>query len=55
MQLRASLFLSPYAAMLWCAARSEVLSTIDSVILSPSPVLAQNVLASHSPRIGLLS
>ncbi len=55
MPLLASLFLSPWAAVLFVlAVMSAVLSTIDSAILSPSSVLAQNLLASRFPKIDLL-
>jgi SSS family solute:Na+ symporter len=55
MPLLASLFLSPWAAVLFVlAVMSAVLSTIDSAILSPSSVLAQNLLASRFPKVDLL-
>lgn len=55
MTLLAGLFLSPWAAVLFVlAVMSAVLSTIDSAILSPASVLAQNVLAPKWPSIDLL-
>ncbi|MBC8071444.1 MAG: sodium:solute symporter family protein [Deltaproteobacteria bacterium] len=56
MALLAGLFLSPWAAVLFVlAVMSAVLSTIDSAILSPASVLAQNVLAPKWPGIDLLA
>jgi len=55
MPLLASLFLSPWAAVLFVlAVMSAVLSTIDSAILSPSSVLAQNLLSPRWPTIDKL-
>ncbi|HET6584827.1 MAG TPA: sodium:solute symporter family protein [Nannocystaceae bacterium] len=55
MPLLASLFLSPWAAVLFVlAVMSAVLSTIDSAILSPASVLAQNLLAPRWPTIDKL-
>jgi solute:Na+ symporter, SSS family len=55
MALLAGLFLSPWAAVLFVlAVMSAVLSTIDSAILSPASVLAQNLLAPRWPSIDLL-
>jgi SSS family solute:Na+ symporter len=55
MPLLASRFLSPWAAVVFVlAVMSAVLSTIDSAILSPSSVLAQNLLASRFPKVDLL-
>ncbi|MBK6922988.1 MAG: sodium:solute symporter family protein [Deltaproteobacteria bacterium] len=51
----ASLFLSPPLAVLFVlAVMSAVLSTIDSAILSPASVLAQNLLAPRWPSADLL-
>jgi len=50
MPLLASLFLSPWAAVLFVlAVMSAVLSTIDSAILAPASVLAQNLLLPRFP------
>jgi Na+/proline symporter len=55
MTLLAGLFLSPWAAVLFVlAVMSAVLSTIDSAILSPASVLAQNVLHPRWPSVDLL-
>jgi SSS family solute:Na+ symporter len=56
MALLASLFLSPWAAALFVlAVMSAVLSTIDSAILSPSSVLAQNLLSPRWPEADKLA
>jgi Na+/proline symporter len=56
MALLASLFLSPWAAALFVlAVMSAVLSTIDSAILSPSSVLAQNLLSPRWPDVDKLA
>ena len=50
MALLAGLFLSPWVAALFVlAVMSAVLSTIDSAILSPASVLAQNLLSPRWP------
>jgi SSS family transporter len=54
--LLASLFMTPWAAVLFVlAVMSAVLSTIDSAILSPSSVLAQNLLAPYVKRMDVLT
>jgi len=56
MALLASLFLTPWAAALFVlAVMSAVLSTIDSAILSPSSVLAQNLLSPRWPNADKLA
>lgn len=55
MTMLASLFLSPIPAVLFVlAVMSAVLSTIDSAILSPASVLAQNLLSPRFPKLDLL-
>ena len=55
MALLAGLFLSPWAAVLFVlAVMSAVLSTIDSAMLSPASVLAQNLLGPRWPGVDLL-
>lgn len=55
MALLAGLFLSPWAAVLFVlAVMSAVLATIDSALLSPASVLAQNVIAPRWPKLDLL-
>jgi Na+/proline symporter len=55
MTLLAGLFLSPWAAVLFVlSVMSAVLATIDSALLSPASVLAQNVLAPRWPKLDLL-
>jgi SSS family solute:Na+ symporter len=50
MAMLAGMFLSPWAAALFVlAVMSAVLSTIDSAILSPASVLAQNLLSPRYP------
>ncbi len=52
MTMLASLFLSPIPAVLFVlAVMSAVLSTIDSAILSPASVLAQNLLSPRLPKV----
>lgn len=56
MALLASLFLTPWAAALFVlAVMSAVLSTIDSAILSPASVLAQNLLSPRWPKADKLA
>lgn len=56
MAMLAGLFLSPWAAALFVlAVMSAVLSTIDSAILSPSSVLAQNLLSPRWPQLDKLA
>lgn len=55
MTLLAGLFLEPWAAVLFVlAVMSAVLATIDSALLSPASVLAQNVIAPRWPKLDLL-
>ncbi len=56
MTLLAGMLLSPWVAALFVlAVMSAVLSTIDSAILSPASVLAQNLLAQRFPATDLLA
>lgn len=56
MAMLAALFLSPWAAALFVlAVMSAVLSTIDSAILSPASVVAQNLLSPRWPKANRLA